>query len=53
MTRYLRLLAIFFRTEVQFELAYRVNFLAELFSLVMIVATSVAAVLVLFAYSRR
>ncbi len=51
MTQYLRLLAIFFRTELQFELAYRVNFIAELFSLVMIVVTSVAAVLVLFAYT--
>ena len=49
--RYLRLLGIFFRTELQFELAYRVNFIAELFGLVMIVATSLAAVLVLFAYS--
>ncbi|OLE76997.1 MAG: hypothetical protein AUG02_02845, partial [Chloroflexi bacterium 13_1_20CM_2_70_9] len=50
--RYLRLLALFVRTELQFELAYRVNFLAELFSLVIIVVTSVAAVLILFAYTQ-
>jgi ABC-2 type transport system permease protein len=49
--RYLRLIGIFFRTELQFELAYRVNFVAELFSTFMIVTTSVAAVLVLFAYT--
>jgi len=50
--RYLRLLALFVRTELQFELAYRVNFLAELLSLVIIVVTSVAAVLILFAYTQ-
>jgi ABC-2 type transport system permease protein len=50
--RYLRLLALFVRTELQFELAYRVNFLAELLSLAVTVATSVAAVLILFAYTQ-
>ncbi len=49
--RYLRLLLLFIRTEIQYELAYRVNFLADIFSMAMIVATSVAAVLVLFAYT--
>lgn len=49
--RYLRLLGLFVRTELQFELEYRVNLLADLFSLAMIVSTSVAAVLVIFAYT--
>ncbi len=49
--RYARLLLLFVRTELQYELAYRANFLADLFSMAMITATSVAAVLVLFAYT--
>lgn len=52
MTRYLRLLVLFIRTELQFELAYRVNFLAELLSVTIVVVTSVAAVLILFTYTQ-
>jgi len=51
-TRYLRLLVLFIRTELQFELAYRVNFLAELLSVTIVVVTSVAAVLILFTYTQ-
>ncbi len=49
--RYLRLLGLFARTELQFELAYRVNFAIDVLSLVMVIATSVGAVLILFAYT--
>ncbi len=49
--RYLRLFGLFARTELQFELAYRVNFAIDLVSLVMVVSTSVGAVLILFAYT--
>ncbi len=49
--RYLRLFALFARTELQFELAYRLNFLFDLLSISMIIATSVAAVLVLYSYT--
>ena len=51
MGRYLRLLAIFFRTELQYELEYRANLALELVQMTVIVVTSVAAVLVLFTYT--
>src|SRR3712207_5050771 len=46
--RYLRLFLVFTRTELQFALEYRANLLLSLAQEVTIVATSVAAVLVLF-----
>ena len=46
--RYLRLLAIFARTELQFAAEYRVNLLLDLFEEVIIVTSSLAAVLILF-----
>ena len=49
--RYLRLLALFFRTELAYELEYRTNLALELLQMVVIVTTSVAAVLVLFNYT--
>ena len=49
--RYLRLFGHFVRTELQFELAYRVNFLVDLLSVAMVISTSVAAVLILFSYT--
>jgi ABC-2 type transport system permease protein len=49
--RYLRLLALFFRTELQYELEYRTNLLLEIMQIVVIITTSVAAVLVLFNYT--
>lgn len=49
--RYLRLLALFFRTELQYELEYRTNLLLEIMQIVVIITTSVGAVLVLFNYT--
>lgn len=49
--RYSRLLGLFFRTELQYELEYRANLLLEIVQTVVIIATSVGAVLVLFAYT--
>jgi len=49
--RYLRLLAIFFRTELAYELEYRTNLALELLQMVVIITTSVGAVLVLFNYT--
>ncbi len=49
--RYLRLLALFFRTELAYELEYRTNLALELLQMVVIITTSVAAVLVLFNYT--
>ena len=51
MTRYLRLLALFVRTELQFALEYRVNLVLELMQMVVVAGTSVAAVLILFSYT--
>ncbi len=51
MGRYLRLLAIFIRTELQFALEYRVNVALEIMQIVVVAGTSVAAVLVLFSYT--
>jgi ABC-2 type transport system permease protein len=49
--RYLRLLRIFARTELQFELQYRFNLLLEIMQIVVVSSTSVAAVLILFSYT--
>jgi ABC-2 type transport system permease protein len=49
--RYLRLIALFFRTELQYELEYRTNLLLEIVQTVVIIVTSVGAVLVLFTYT--
>lgn len=51
MRRYVRLLALFFRTELQYEMEYRANLLLEIFQTVLIIATSIGAVLVLFTYT--
>jgi len=51
MTRYLRLLRLFFRTELQYELEYRLNFVIEIVETVVVTATSVGAVLILFSYT--
>jgi len=51
MTRYLRLLRIFFRTELQYELEYRLNLLLEIVQSIVVIATSVGAILVLFSYT--
>jgi ABC-2 type transport system permease protein len=49
--RYLRLLAIFARTELQFAAEYRVNLLLDLFEELIIVVTSFGAVLILFTHT--
>ena len=49
--RYLRLLALFARAELQFAIEYRANLLLDLFEDVVIVVSSLAAVLVLFAHT--
>lgn len=51
MGRYLRLLRLFASTELQFALEYRVNLLLEIMQMVVVAGTSVAAVLILFAYT--
>ena len=51
MLRYLRLLRLFIRTELQFALEYRTNLALDILQTVVVVATSVAAVLVLFHYT--
>ncbi|MGH2602072.1 MAG: ABC transporter permease, partial [Dehalococcoidia bacterium] len=51
MLRYLRLLAIFIRSEMQFAMEYRFNLVLEVMQIVVVSGTSVAAVLVLFAYT--
>ena len=51
MGRYLRLLRLFVRTELQFALEYRVNLLLEVMQMVVVAGTSVAAVLILFTYT--
>jgi len=52
MGRYLRLLGLFARTELQFALEYRVNLLLEVMQMVVVAGTSIAAVLILFAYTQ-
>ncbi|MBI2324759.1 MAG: ABC-2 family transporter protein [Chloroflexi bacterium] len=51
MDRYLRLLRLFVRTELQFALEYRVNLALEIMQMVVVAGTSLAAVLILFAYT--
>ncbi|HEX2186042.1 MAG TPA: ABC-2 family transporter protein, partial [Chloroflexota bacterium] len=51
MLRYLRLLGHFARTELQYELEYRVNLALEIVQTLAVMITSVAAVLVLFNYT--
>lgn len=51
MLRYLRLLGIFARSEMQFAMEYRFNLLLEIMQIVVVSGTSVAAVLVLFAHT--
>ena len=49
--RYLRLLVLFAATELQFAVEYRANLLLDLFEEVVIVVTSLLAVLVLFSHT--
>jgi ABC-2 type transport system permease protein len=49
--RYLRLLGLFARTELQFAVEYRANLLLDLFEEIIVVVTSLAAVLVLFTHT--
>jgi len=51
MVRYVRLLQLFFRTELQYELEYRLNLVLEIIQTVVVTGTSVAAILVLFSYT--
>jgi ABC-2 type transport system permease protein len=51
MRRYLIILRLFVRTEVQRELEYRANLLMEILQMVMVIGSSVGAVLVLFTYT--
>ena len=51
MRRYLRLLRLFFTTEVQYELEYRTNLVMDLVQTLVIIVTSVGAILVLFSYT--
>jgi ABC-2 type transport system permease protein len=52
MGRYLRLLRLFARTELQFALEYRVNLVLEIMQMLVVSGTSIAAVLILFAYTQ-
>lgn len=49
--RYLRMMRIFGLTELQFEMQYRLNFVFVLIEMGVVVGTSVAAVLVMFAHT--
>ena len=49
--RYLRLLRLFAASELQLELAYRVNLMLVVFEMLLVVGTSVGAVLVLFTHT--
>jgi ABC-2 type transport system permease protein len=49
--RHLRLLALFARAELQYELEYRGNVLLQVVEMIVIVTTSVGAVLVLYTYT--
>lgn len=51
MTRYLRLLRIFFSTELQYELEYRTNLIMDIVQTIVIMITSIGAILVLFSYT--
>jgi ABC-2 type transport system permease protein len=51
MRRYLIILGLFVRTEVQREIEYRANLLMEVVQMLLVVGSSVGAVLVLFSYT--
>ncbi|HTO21691.1 MAG TPA: ABC transporter permease, partial [Spirochaetia bacterium] len=51
--RYLRLLWTFFRVGAMGELAYRANFFIQLFESALELATAVAGLAVIFAYTDR
>lgn len=51
MLRYLRVFRLFALTEFQFEAEYRWNFLLVFFEIALVIGTSVAAVLVMFAHT--
>ena len=51
MSRYFRLLWLFFRTELQFELEYRTNLVMDIIQSLVVMGTSLAAVYVLFSYT--
>ncbi|MGH2377181.1 MAG: ABC transporter permease [Candidatus Limnocylindria bacterium] len=51
MVRYLRLLRIFARSELQYAMEYRFNLLLEIMQIIVVSITSIAAVLVLFSYT--
>src|SRR5207245_6002031 len=51
MVRYVRLLQLFFRTELQYELEYRLHLVLEITHTAVVTGTSVAAILVLFSYT--
>ena len=53
MLRYLRLLRVFAATELQFEIEYRANLLVELLQMVVVIATSLAAALLLYVYTSQ
>jgi ABC-2 type transport system permease protein len=53
MTRYLGLLRLFIRTELQFALEYRVNVALEVMQMIVVAGTSIAAVLILFTYTEQ
>ena len=52
MRRYVRLFVRFALTELQFEAEYRLNFLFVLIDMVLVIGTSIAAVLVMFAHTQ-
>ncbi len=49
--RYLRMFRMFALSELQFELEYRLNFIFVLLEMVLVVGTSVGAVLIMFAHT--
>src|SRR5205823_5256165 len=51
MRRYLRIAAMFLRTEVQYAMAYRANFAFGIVRLLIVVGTSIGAALILFQYT--
>ncbi len=51
MIRYLRMFRMFALSELQFELEYRLNFIFVLLEMVLVVGTSVGAVLIMFAHT--
>jgi viologen exporter family transport system permease protein len=51
--RYLRLLALFSQTELQFQLAYRANLVLVFLQEVTVIATSLLAVVVLYSHTTQ